>query len=143
MAPDDVVAPQNTTGTSPRVVLIEENEETATLICEMLTAAGYHVVWIVEDSTAIDQVRFLQPSAAIISLERTNDEGLLLIQRFRKLVQNRNLKIVALAPKDAAKDPQRYLAVGADTFLTKPLKPEQLVHKIDLLLSKQAQTSPS
>ncbi|NJM77085.1 MAG: response regulator [Acaryochloridaceae cyanobacterium RU_4_10] len=143
LAPDDVVAPQNTTGTSPRVVLIEENEETATLICEMLTAAGYHVVWIVEDSTAIDQVRFLQPSAAIISLERTNDEGLLLIQRFRKLVQNRNLKIVALAPKDAAKDPQRYLAVGADTFLTKPLKPEQLVHKIDLLLSKQAQTSPS
>jgi two-component system, sensor histidine kinase and response regulator len=135
---DEVVPSQYAQGGNPRIVLIEENEETATLICEMLTAAGYHVVWIVEDSTAIDQVRFLQPSAAIISLDRADEEGPLLIQRFRKLVQARNLKIVALAPKTAAKDPQPYLAAGADTFLTKPLKPEQLVHKIDLLLSNQA-----
>jgi two-component system, sensor histidine kinase and response regulator len=136
--PDEVVPSQYVQGGNPRIVLIEENEETATLICEMLTAAGYHVVWIVEDSTAIDQVRFLQPSAAIISLDRADDEGLLLIQRFRKLVQARNLKIIALAPKTATKDPQPYLAAGADTFLTKPLKPEHLVHKINLLLSKQA-----
>jgi two-component system, sensor histidine kinase and response regulator len=136
--PDEVVPSQYVQGGNPRIVLIEENEETATLICEMLTAAGYHVVWIVEDSTAIDQVRFLQPSAAIISLDRADDEGLLLIQRFRKLVQARNLKIIALTPKTATKDPQPYLAAGADTFLTKPLKPEHLVHKINLLLSKQA-----
>jgi two-component system, sensor histidine kinase and response regulator len=136
-APDKTLPSQHDNGTNPRIVLIEENEETATLICEMLTAAGYHVVWIVEDSTAIDQIRFLQPSVAIISIDRPDDKGLRLIQRFRKLVQARNLKIIALAPKTAAKDPQPYLASGADTFLTKPLKPEQLVHKIDLLLSNQ------
>jgi two-component system, sensor histidine kinase and response regulator len=134
-APDETLPSQHDNGSSPRIVLIEENEETATLICEMLTAAGYHVVWIVEDSTAIDQIRFLQPSVAVISLDRPDNEGLHLIQRFRRLVQARNLKIIALAPKNAAKDPQPYLTAGADTFLTKPLNPEQLVHKIDLLLS--------
>ncbi len=134
-APDKTLSSQYDNGSNPRIVLIEENEETATLVCEMLTAAGYHVVWIVEDSTAIDQIRFLQPSVAIISLNRPDDEGLHLIQRFRKLVQARNLKIIALAPKNAAKDPQPYLTAGADTFLTQPLNPEQLVHKIDLLLS--------
>ncbi|MGB8698032.1 MAG: ATP-binding protein, partial [Thermosynechococcaceae cyanobacterium] len=53
-------SPDNNT----RIVLIEDDEEVATLICEMLTAAGYHVVWLLEDSTAIEQIHFLQPALA-------------------------------------------------------------------------------
>ncbi len=139
--PGAILPSYPTNGASTRIVLIEENEESATLICEMLTAAGYHVVWIVEDSTAIEQIRFLQPSAAIISLNQLNEDGLHLIQKFRDMQETRSLKIIALAPQTATKDPQPYLAAGADTFLTKPLKPEHLVHKLDILLSNPMGTS--
>ena len=118
-----------------RVVLIEDNEESATLICEMLTAAGYHVVWIVEDSTALQQIQFLQPAAAIISVDRSKGNGLKLIQQFRQLSENHRMRIIALAPKSALNEPQPYLSAGADTFLTKPLNPEQLVYKMDMLLA--------
>ena len=118
-----------------RVVLIEDNEESATLICEILTAAGYHVVWIVEDSTALQQIQFLQPVAAIISIDRPKGNGLKLIQQFRQLREKNTLRIIALAPKEALNDPLPLLSAGADTFLTKPLNPEHLVHKIDMLLT--------
>jgi two-component system, sensor histidine kinase and response regulator len=118
-----------------RVVLIEDNEESATLICEMLTAAGYHVIWIVEDSTALQQIQFLQPVAAIVSIDRSKGNGLKLIQQFRQLRDNHALRIVALAPKASLNEPQLFLSAGADTFLTKPLNPEYLVHKMDMLLA--------
>jgi two-component system, sensor histidine kinase and response regulator len=118
-----------------RVVLIEDNEESATLICEMLTAAGYHVVWIVEDTTALEQIQFLQPVAAIVSIDRSKGNGLKLIQQFRQMKDSQALRIVALAPKESLNEPQPFLSAGADTFLTKPLNPEHLVHKMDMLLA--------
>jgi two-component system, sensor histidine kinase and response regulator len=139
--PGSVLPTYPTNGAHSRIVLIEDNEESATLICEMLTAAGYHVVWIVEGSTAIEQIRFLQPSAVIISLNQLNEDGLHLIKQFRKLLEAHSLKIIALAPQTETKDPQPYLAAGADTFLTKPLKPEHLVHKVDILLSHEMRTA--
>ncbi|MCG9892863.1 MAG: ATP-binding protein [Thermosynechococcaceae cyanobacterium MS004] len=137
----DLLRSQYVTTSSNRIVLLEENEENATLICEMLTAAGYHVIWIVEDSTARDQIRFLQPSAVIISTDHEESHSLKLIQQFRKFSESLNLKIVALGPHEAAKDPQPYLLAGADTFLHKPVNPEHLVHKVDILLSSPATTA--
>jgi two-component system, sensor histidine kinase and response regulator len=131
----DLLRSQYATTASARIVLLEENEENATMICEMLTAAGYHVIWIVEDSTARQQIHFLQPSAVIISMDHEEQQGLEVIQKFRKFSEALNLKIIALAPHSATKDPQPYLSAGADTCLHKPLNPEHLVHKVDILLS--------
>jgi two-component system, sensor histidine kinase and response regulator len=132
---EDLLRSQYATTASTRIVLLEENEENATLICEMLTAAGYHVIWIVEDSTARQQIHFLQPSAVIISMDYEEHQGLELIQQFRKFSEALNLKIIALAPASATKDPYPYISAGADTFLHKPINPEHLVHKVDILLS--------
>jgi two-component system sensor histidine kinase/response regulator len=52
-----------------RVVLIDAQEDSATLICDMLTAAGYQVIWMVEASTAMDQILFLQPVVVIADLQ--------------------------------------------------------------------------
>jgi two-component system, sensor histidine kinase and response regulator len=141
---EGILRSQYAATTNTRIVLLEENEENATLICEMLTAAGYHVIWIVESSTAREQIRFLQPSAVIISMDREESHGLKLIQQFRKASEALNLRIIALAPPSATKDPQPYLSAGADTFLHKPLNPEHLVHKVDILLSSPLEkSSPS
>jgi hypothetical protein len=48
-----------------RIVLVEDNEETASLICDMLTAAAYQVIWVVDGSQVRDQVELLQPAAVI------------------------------------------------------------------------------
>ena len=119
---------------SSRIVLLEENEESATLMCEMLTAAGYHVIWIVDDSTARAQICFLQPMAVIVSVDPKT--GLRQIEQFRKFSEaNQRFKIVALLPNASVEDLQSYLTAGADTCLQKPLNPEHLIHKVDILLN--------
>jgi two-component system, sensor histidine kinase and response regulator len=138
---EDLVRSRYANEINARVVLIEDNEESATLICEMLTAAGYHVVWIVEDSTALQQIQFLQPVAAIVSIDRVKGSGMKLIHQFRQLREKNALRIIALAPKEELNDPQLFLSAGADTVLSKPINPEHLVHKMDMLLANTAETA--
>jgi two-component system, sensor histidine kinase and response regulator len=121
-----------------RLILIEDQEESATLICEMLTAAGFHVVWLVDAATAMEQSRFLQPVAVIISTDLKNGDGQNLTRQFRQSIETRHLKLIALTSRLTAKDQQKLLAHGADAYLTKPLDPEHLVHKIETLLSSTA-----
>ncbi|HEY9827029.1 MAG TPA: ATP-binding protein [Stenomitos sp.] len=150
---DELRRSRYTTDLTARIVLLEDHEESATLICEMLTAAGYHVVWLVEDSTALEQIQFIQPAAVIISLDQLNIEpgalqpnpsrSIRLIQRFRQRLETKTLKIIALTPPDFMQDPQFLLAAGADTYLPKPLNPEYLVHKVDMLLANIADPTES
>jgi two-component system sensor histidine kinase/response regulator len=121
-----------------RLILIEDQEENATLICEMLTAAGFHVVWLVDASTAMEQSRFLQPIAILISMELPDSNGQQLMRQFRQSIETRHLKLIALTSSLSAREQQKLLTNGADAYLTKPLDPEHLVHKVETLLSSTA-----
>ncbi len=112
-----------------RIVLLESHEETANIICDMLTAAGYQVVWILEGSMAISQIEILQPIAVMADVQAPESNGYELIRHLRQNPSTQTLKIIALtaAPLD---DGDRCLAAGADNFLTKPLHPEEILPKM-------------
>lgn len=119
-----------------RIVLLESHEETANITCDMLTAAGYQVVWILEGSMAISQIEILQPIAAMADVQAPESNGYELIRHLRQNPSTQTLKIIALtaAPLD---DGDRCLAAGADNFLTKPLRPEEILPKV-LTLTTQS-----
>ncbi len=48
------------------VMLIAEDEERATYICQLLTATGYKVVWCIDSTTAKIQMELLKPDIAIV-----------------------------------------------------------------------------
>ena len=57
------------------IVLVEEDEETAMLICDILTAAGLQVVWMIEGSAAVEQIELLQPNAVIVDMRLPGMNG--------------------------------------------------------------------
>lgn len=117
-----------------RIVLIEGHEEDATLLCDMLTAANYQVIWMVEASAAIDQIRLLQPIAVIVDAQLPAQGCLSLIRRLRELPGTDQIKIIVLTQEGISKDHQRYLSLGADAYLLKSLQPEDLLRKVNVLL---------
>lgn len=123
-----------------RIVLIEGHEEDATLLCDMLTAANYQVIWMVEASAAIDQIRLLQPIAVIIDSQLPAQGCLSLIRRLRELPDTDRIKIIVLTPSEISRDHQRYLSQGADAYLLKSLQPEDLLRKVDVLLKSASVT---
>jgi two-component system, sensor histidine kinase and response regulator len=125
-----------------RIALIEDNEETATLICELLTAAGFQVIWMIESSTALDQIQLLQPLLVILSANLASMDGYAMIHRVRLHPPTRATKILLLTPTANAEQRQQYHSAGADAYLNLPIQPEHLLQKITQLLALPLVSTP-
>jgi two-component system, sensor histidine kinase and response regulator len=118
-----------------RIVLIEDHEETAMLVCDLLTAAEFQVVWLVEGTTAIKQIEILQPSLVITDIQLPGMDGYEIMSHLRQNLATRSVKILALTVKAMPDDKERCLKTGADEYLAKPIQPEQLIDKIANLIA--------
>jgi two-component system, sensor histidine kinase and response regulator len=119
---------------SGQIALIADQEETAILICNILTAAGYQVVWLMEGSAAVKQIEILQPLLAIVDINLMGMNGAELIGKLRKTSPTQHLKCLALIAQETPDTLTHILAAGANDYLTQPIQPEQLLLKITALL---------
>lgn len=116
------------------IVLVEEDEETAMLICDILTAAGLQVVWMIEGSAAVEQIELLQPNAVIVNMRLPGMNGCEIIQQLRQKPATENIKILALSANEIPADEISFVTAGANDCLAKPIHPQQLLDKILFLM---------
>lgn len=113
-----------------RIVLIEDNEATATLICNLLTTAGYQVVWMIDGSTVLPQVKILQPVAVLLSTHLVGVSAAEILQSLRRNSDTSFIPILILA-SEASDDEINWLALGASDSLSSSIPhPEQLLDKV-------------
>jgi two-component system sensor histidine kinase/response regulator len=117
-----------------RIALIEDHEESAMLICDLLTAAGCQVIWMVDGSTAIKQIEMLQPLLVITDIQLPGMDGFEIMKFLRRHSTTQHTKILALTARALPIDKERCLAAGADDYLAKPIQPYQLLDKVAGLL---------
>jgi two-component system, sensor histidine kinase and response regulator len=116
-----------------RIVLVEHDEETANLICDVLTAAGYQVIWILEGSTAVRQIETLRPIAVIINMQLPDMDGDRLIHRLRHNPSTQHLKIIALMSitlPNANSEESNVKQLNVDDWLPQPVRPDHLLQKL-------------
>ena len=114
------------------IVLLEKDEEVATLICELLTAADYQVVWLIDSSTAIKQIELLQPATAI--LDQQLPDVCEISQILKRLKTTKSVKVLVLSNQITATDWQQLSLHGVDDYLLKPLQPALLLQKVRTLM---------
>jgi two-component system sensor histidine kinase/response regulator len=137
-APKPTPAKQPSLPVTRRIVLVEDREETARVICDLLTAADYQVIWVIEGSQVLEQVALLQPSIIIVNLHLASVDGQHIIQELRQSLITTHVKILGLAvdaPGDATD-------LAVDALIQKPLNPENLLEQINALLAIAAQPTP-
>lgn len=122
-----------------RIVLIEHQEETANLICDVLTAARYQIIWMIEGSSAIDQIEVLQPIVIIANVRLPDIDGYTLVQRLRMNPATKQLKLIVLTPTpleqlNSAAD--YWKDAGADATLVQPIRPDRLLQTLAMLTDR-------
>lgn len=126
------------------VVLVVNREDEAILICDLLTAAGYHTVWMLDGSTALEQIKILKPVAAIIERQLPGMDGCELTQSLRQLPNTQSLKILLMTDPLPPEELAYCREQGADTCLTHPIEPEVLLNSIiELLVEPSASNTDS
>ena len=132
--PPPETPPQPTGPVVSRIVLLEDQEETAGGICDLLTAADYQVIWMIEGSRVVEQVALLQPAVVIINLHLSSTDGKQIVRALRDSLVTSKVKILALSTtQDAHADLQ-----DVDAISPLPLDPEFLLEQVNALLAMSA-----
>ncbi|WP_310427034.1 ATP-binding protein [Chamaesiphon sp. VAR_48_metabat_135_sub] len=116
-----------------RIVLIEQDEDLANFLCDILTAARYQVTWLLSAESSFRQIAMFDPDLLIIDLALDAETVDRLIGNIRKSSTIGDIKIMAIATKEDTISPisKQYV----DDYLWKQVNPEQLLRKITKLLS--------
>jgi len=117
-----------------KLLLIEDDSETAELITAELAEFGFKVEWAADGVEGLDKARSTQPDAMIIDRLLTDMDGLTIIPALRK--DQVRAPVLVLSALSAVDDRVRGLEMGADDYLTKPFAIEELVARINALLRR-------
>jgi two-component system, OmpR family, response regulator len=121
-----------------KVLLIEDDGETAGEIAAELAYRGFDVEWSSNGLDGLAKARDLRPDAMIVDRLLPGMDGLTVIESLRKdLVRTPVLVLSALGAVD---DRVRGLRMGGDDYLTKPFAVVELIARIEALLRRPAET---
>lgn len=117
-----------------RILLIEDHERLADLICKGLASAGVAVDVVSRVDAAWAAIQQLSYQAMILDRGLPDGDGLILLQRLRKA--GLGLPCLVLTARDALHDRVEGLDAGADDYLPKPFAMDEMVARVRALLRR-------
>jgi two-component system OmpR family response regulator len=118
----------------PRVLLIEDDKETADEIRAELGDSGLEVVWAANGVEGLDKARSGEAEAIIVDRLLPGMDGLAIIEALRH--EGVRTPVLVLSALGAVDDRVRGLRAGGDDYLTKPFATVELVARIEALLRR-------
>jgi two-component system, OmpR family, response regulator len=117
-----------------RLLLIEDDKETAEEIKAELHDHGFDVEWAADGLTGLDRARVGDADAMIIDRLLPGMDGLTIIEALR--YQGVHTPVLVLSALGAVDDRVRGLRAGGDDYLTKPFATAELIARIEALLRR-------
>jgi DNA-binding response OmpR family regulator len=123
-------------GTAARggtILLVEDEEDIASLVTSYLENDGFRVVWAARGTECVDLLARHEIRLAILDLQLPDVDGLDLCRLIR---QSSRLPIVIVTARDEEVDRITGLELGADDYVTKPFSPRELVARVRAVLRR-------
>ena len=122
----------------PKVLLIEDDRETATEIAAELVERGFEVDWAATGIEGLDKARAATAEVLVVDRMLPGMDGLTIIEAMR---QDRiRTPVLVLSALGAVDDRVRGLRAGGDDYLTKPFAIAELAARIEALLRRPAES---
>jgi CheY-like chemotaxis protein len=115
----------------PRVLVVDDNEDTATMLAEALEDMGCQTETAFDGATAIEAARRFRPQVVFLDIGLPVMDGYEVAQRLRKEADLAPLKLVAVTGYGQAADRQRSRAAGFDEHVVKPYDLDKLLDLIN------------
>jgi len=124
--------------TMPKLLLIEDDRETATEIIAEFTDLGFDVAWAASGIEGLDKARSGRPDALIVDRMLPGMDGLTIVEALRKDAVR--TPVLVLSALGAVDDRVRGLRAGGDDYLTKPFELVELIARVEALLRRPNDT---
>lgn len=122
----------------PSVLIVDDDLAIQRVLEASLPNVGYSVSAVMEGQAAIDIVAHQPPDVILLDIMLPGIDGFTLCRQLREWT---NVPILMLTAKTSEKDVVRGLQLGADDYITKPFRLNELVARIEAV-RRRAVTEP-
>ncbi len=127
-----------------RILVAEDNKINQRLMVMLLSAAGHQVQVASNGEDAVEAVRRGGIDLALMDIQMPVLDGVGAVRRIRAMEEPlRSIPILALTADAIAGAEERYLAVGVDAYLAKPITPAALQAALAGLTGRRREMAPT
>ncbi len=127
---EEIVRPER----PAKILIVDDEIQSGHLVADFLTAAGYEVTLVSGGKAALGLFQQNKPHLALVHLHLADMDGLELVRNFRSAAGPGLTPIVAINSLELPGDREAALAAGANEYLKKPLRLEELAGLVQALL---------
>jgi DNA-binding response OmpR family regulator len=118
-----MAAETNNTASGKRVLIVEDNVDSADTMQMLLQISGYEARAAYDGTSALSIAREFEPHVILLDIGLPRKNGYEVARELRALSQTRASFLVALTGFDHDEDRQRAAEAGFDAYQVKPVEP--------------------
>jgi len=126
-----------------RVLLVEDEPDVRTVAESILSSFGFAVSSVGNGKEAIDFLSGSRPDIVLSDIRMPVIDGFQLLQRIRSDPLLCQIPFIIVSAKAESADQRMGMSLGADDYVTKPYRPEDLRNTIEVRVMRSKQVSDS
>ena len=115
-----------------KVMIIDDNETNVKLLNLVLTKAGFKTDTIINPKFAFDIIKDTKPTLILLDINMPEINGLQLCKMIKKDNETKAIPVIFVSSLTDVKYIAGGLAIGAVDYITKPIKPEEVVARVSV-----------
>jgi DNA-binding response OmpR family regulator len=120
----------------PKILVVDDDIHATTLFKTILTAKGFDAIIVNDSAVAVHTANSTDPDLIILDLMMPEPNGFEVCRMLRADPKYARTPIVIFTAMGDSESKALALEAGANEFLTKPFRVEDLMQKIQTLISK-------
>lgn len=108
------------------ILLVEDEKNIILGVRTCLDAVGYEVEVAENGELALESVRRRKPDLVLLDLVMPKCDGFEVLENLKSDPGTSQIPVVVLTAKAGEEDRERAMSLGADAYMTKPFRPQEL-----------------
>jgi predicted ATPase/signal transduction histidine kinase/CheY-like chemotaxis protein/tRNA A-37 threonylcarbamoyl transferase component Bud32 len=117
-------------GDNQKILVVDDKPTNRSILVNLLEPLGFDVLDAVDGQDGLEKAHEFQPDAVLIDLVMPNLDGFEATRRLRAIPALKNIIVIAISASVFEFDKQQSLQVGCDDFLSKPIREDELLQKL-------------
>lgn len=116
------------------VLVVDDSWTELALIAGPLYDYGYNVITAGDGDEAIEKAVTIRPNCIVLDIVLPKQNGFQVCRRLKRMEECRQIPIILLSSKSTPQDRYWGMQQGADMYLTKPFKQDELLASVRSLI---------
>ena len=123
---------------SKRILVAEDNAINQLIMQELIAPTGAQIIMVDNGRQAIDAVRGDSFDLVFMDVQMPVMDGLEATRHIREFIGEEELPIIAVTANAMKEDREKSMAVGMNSYITKPIEPAELMRILNQFLAKDS-----